>query len=194
MVSEREANERIGRLISRWRSEAGFTQTELGEKIGLSRRQIQNMESGEANFKYYHLMLIAEACGKDIGVRLIDIDEIWKSDDEKTLYYGLKQRIKRFSTDMIKAIHFIFYVNHGSDLRAFTQLCVAYLNLPMRDKQRIAGNIISDYENAAHIGELTCPNEYQPDMHLIKEAQEKGRKAYLKNEPTYIVRKDELNE
>lgn len=48
------------------RHQAGLTQQELAEKLGVSQQQIHKWENGERNPKLPALKKIAEACGVDI--------------------------------------------------------------------------------------------------------------------------------
>lgn len=56
----------VGDRIRQARLEAGFTQDELAELIGVGMRQIQYYEAGESD-PYRKLAKIAEATGKTIG-------------------------------------------------------------------------------------------------------------------------------
>lgn len=55
----------IGDRIKQARTEAGFTQDELADLVGVGMRQIQYYESGESD-PYRKLRQIAEATGKPI--------------------------------------------------------------------------------------------------------------------------------
>jgi transcriptional regulator with XRE-family HTH domain len=59
------APEDLGRRIKAAREEAGLTQPELADLIGLSMRQVQNLEAGVSK-PYKHIREIAEATGKSI--------------------------------------------------------------------------------------------------------------------------------
>jgi len=54
------AAEDIGARIAKARTEAGLTQEDLADVIGISTRQLQNLEAGESK-PYKHLERIAEA-------------------------------------------------------------------------------------------------------------------------------------
>lgn len=56
----------VGARIAQARREAGLTQDELSDLIGVGMRQIQYYESGDSN-PYRTLRRISEATGKDIG-------------------------------------------------------------------------------------------------------------------------------
>jgi len=53
--------EEIGQLIKRTRKKKGFTQKELGEKMGVSESAINRLESGERSLNIQTLNRVAEA-------------------------------------------------------------------------------------------------------------------------------------
>jgi PAS domain S-box-containing protein len=61
--TESAATARIGRRIARARKEAGLTQQELADRIGVTRRSVQGYESG-AIAPYRHLDQLAAAVGQ----------------------------------------------------------------------------------------------------------------------------------
>lgn len=54
---------RIGQLIRAARREAGLTQDQVAERLGLTRTSITNIESGRQRFQVHVLFLLAEALG-----------------------------------------------------------------------------------------------------------------------------------
>lgn len=59
----------IGKEIAFWRRKAGLTQTELGEKLGMSKQQIAYYENGHRTPTLNKtLPLICEALGIDFEV------------------------------------------------------------------------------------------------------------------------------
>ncbi len=83
-------NERIGRLIKRFRKERGLTQIELAEKINVSFQQIQKYEKGTTKISVNRLLDISKAL--EIPVQnffedripeiIADIDNIYKKENE----------------------------------------------------------------------------------------------------------------
>jgi transcriptional regulator with XRE-family HTH domain len=62
-VGEAEERARVGQRIARARKEAGLTQKELADRIGVARRSVQGYESGEIA-PYRHLNRVAAAVGR----------------------------------------------------------------------------------------------------------------------------------
>lgn len=59
----RQINKHLGQLIRQRRQLNGLTQTNLGEKLGLTYQQVQKYESGANRIGAGMLVLIAEALG-----------------------------------------------------------------------------------------------------------------------------------
>ena len=95
-------NERIGRLIKRFRKERGLTQIELAEKINVSFQQIQKYEKGTTKISVNRLFDISKAL--EIPVRnffedripeiIADIDNIYKKENE--FHYHLTREEETF--------------------------------------------------------------------------------------------------
>jgi transcriptional regulator with XRE-family HTH domain len=56
-----DRRQQIGDLIRDHRERANLTQPELGNRIGIDRRQIQRIERGETDARLSWLLLIADA-------------------------------------------------------------------------------------------------------------------------------------
>lgn len=59
----RERRQAIGRRLQDARRNAGYTQEQLGERLDVDRRTIQNWEYGRTDLTVGHLLLYADAVG-----------------------------------------------------------------------------------------------------------------------------------
>jgi transcriptional regulator with XRE-family HTH domain len=80
------APEEIGARIAQARTEAGMTQPDLAEVLGLGLRQVQNLEAGVSK-PYKHLKEIAETTNRPFAWFLHGDEE------EETLPPGLPERL-----------------------------------------------------------------------------------------------------
>jgi SOS-response transcriptional repressor LexA len=64
----------IGQTVKRLREEHGWTQAELGEKVGLDRTNIARRESGQTRVRAAERFKFAEA----FGMSVVDFDEQWR--------------------------------------------------------------------------------------------------------------------
>jgi transcriptional regulator with XRE-family HTH domain len=61
-------------LVREMRKRAGLTQAELAERTGTTQSAIARLEGGHGSPTLERLSAIAEACGLDLQVRLVDWD------------------------------------------------------------------------------------------------------------------------
>ncbi|MCD2461996.1 helix-turn-helix domain-containing protein [Streptomyces sp. MBT42] len=57
----------LGQRLRELRTEAGLSQDQLADRIGMERRSIQRYESGERDPRYTELLLIADALGVPVA-------------------------------------------------------------------------------------------------------------------------------
>jgi transcriptional regulator with XRE-family HTH domain len=84
----------VGARIAQARREAGFTQDELSDLIGVGMRQIQYYEAGTSN-PYRTLRRIAEATGKSVGWLLHGdpATELSAAEDVASLLQAIEHRL-----------------------------------------------------------------------------------------------------
>lgn len=85
----------LGEAIALARNQAGLTQTELGEKLGMSKRSVQEYEADNIS-ALKHLQKIEEATGKPAGWIMSRVDPY-----EQVL--GMAESIRRME-DMLHEV------------------------------------------------------------------------------------------
>ena len=188
MVSEFDFDTQVSQILAKWRKEAGLTQEDIARKLDVTRRTIVSLENGEKHLKFFTIFQWAEATRRSIEKLTAELWGISHTGDLDRMAKALIDRVALFTPDEIKGVYFIFFGDHKSDLHAFIQLCVAYLQCPMRDKQSITLQIINNYRNAALRDELVQPDDARPDIDLLSHAQEQGRKAFIDDRDTYDIK------
>src|SRR3954449_1977455 len=73
MTQAAMVNERIGERVRRHRTSHGWTLDELGDRSGVSRRMVINIEHGEGNPSIATLLRISDALGVGLPV-LVDVE------------------------------------------------------------------------------------------------------------------------
>ena len=61
MMSDMELYRRLGRTVAKRRRELGLTQSDIAEKLGLSRASLANLESGRQRIMVHQLFALANA-------------------------------------------------------------------------------------------------------------------------------------
>lgn len=85
-------------LVREMRKRAGLTQRVLAERVGTTQSAIARLERGVGDPTLARLSAIAEACGLELQVRLVDADDHdWSLVDRRTGAYA-DERIQRLQS------------------------------------------------------------------------------------------------
>lgn len=57
----------LGRLVTRWRKEAGLSQAALADALGTQQATVSKLETGAYRLTVVQLLSILEACGLSLG-------------------------------------------------------------------------------------------------------------------------------
>jgi transcriptional regulator with XRE-family HTH domain len=86
---------RGGELIREARTRAGLTQTELSERTGRDRSVIARWEQGAISPPIESLLACVHACGYDLPLVLVPLDESADSELRDSLMAPPSERVKR---------------------------------------------------------------------------------------------------
>jgi transcriptional regulator with XRE-family HTH domain len=64
-----------GQLVREARRRAGFTQRQLAARGGLSQAAVARIESGETSASFERIVQLIRACGFDLDVHVVPLDE-----------------------------------------------------------------------------------------------------------------------
>lgn len=190
-MTEREIDDRIAAYLGETRTIAGLTQAEMAKRMDVSRRTIQSWESGES-FPRFSKIMRWMAQTRQNPIRILQevsapvFDNIREADEDQRIERALQERVSSLRINEKRGLLFLLFGNHGSSVYAFLQLCIAYLHCPMGDRQNIALQVINNYKNAVEMGTIVSPDNIRPDMATLERALEKGRRAYINGESSYI--------
>jgi transcriptional regulator with XRE-family HTH domain len=90
--------EEVGRRLRRARTNAGLTQLQVAERVGLSRASIANIEAGRQQFPLHVLILLADALNVS-GHELLPNQRVFVNDPsrlEADLIEGLDEESKKW--------------------------------------------------------------------------------------------------
>lgn len=100
-MSRDEINRRFGRLLNRRRSDAGFTQGNLGRALGLSRTSITNIERGRQPVSLPTLYAIAGVLHLEV-VDLLPAAEGLRADGKLRLPGAAERDLGKLSTKQVE--------------------------------------------------------------------------------------------
>lgn len=190
-MTEREIDDRIAAYLGETRTIAGLTQAEMAKRMDVSRRTIQSWESGESFPRLSKIMRWMSQTRQN-PIRILQevsdpvFNNIRGTDEDQRIERALQERISSLRINEKRGLLFLLFGSHGSSVYAFLQLCIAYLHCPMGDRQNIALQVINNYKNAVEMGTIVSPDNIRPDMETLERAFEKGRRAYIYGESSYI--------
>jgi transcriptional regulator with XRE-family HTH domain len=91
---------RGGELIREARTRAGFTQTELSERTGRDRSVIARWEQGAISPPVESLLACVHACGYDLPLVLVPLDESADGELRDSLMAPPSERVKRMLEEL----------------------------------------------------------------------------------------------
>lgn len=172
--------------------DSSITEEELAGKIGVTRRTIENWINGKSFPTFPQLIKWFSALNARMLPYLMKMFYIGSDREVKNKKVSTKKRkedlIEYFNSlddYQIEQLHFVFCGKHGSAPDGQLQRYVADLQVPLKDRVNVATLTVRNYEYAKKKGTLTCPDEAQPDLDLLKESINKGWQAVLNDETGY---------
>ena len=188
---------RIGEAIAFARNTAGRSQQELADALGRDKRTLQKWERGEIRITLEDFLAIFEALRLPVGpyAKWIRHPELFPR--------GMED-IKGFSTDSKRAAladyclyhaapveieqeYYILFGDHGSNYYGMLQEQLANIQTPLRDRKRICGQIIDNYDEAKATGQLTDPEGPQPVMPLLEACYDASIRSIQEGEERYSI-------
>ena len=152
---------RVAEAIAAARQDAGVSQRALAERLGRDKRTIQKWEKGEMKITLEDFLDIFDALK-------IPVEAYSKWIRNPELFPRGLDDIRGFSTDKkrsaladyyehqaspleVEQEYYFLFANHGSSCDGMYQQWMANLMTPLRDRKRICGQIIGNYNEDASV-------------------------------------------
>ncbi len=183
-TDEREA--RFARIWSASRADAKKTQEFMAKGLGVSKKTIQNWESGVTAPDLYMGSEWFRILGLNplpyyLSFLFPDMFENYvPEDDDDLVEQALIARIKNSTAVEKRELLYMMTGRHGSSWYSLLQMFTAHCHISMKSRVNIARNIIDTYEMEAETGDLVCKGDVQPDMSMLKVAVEEGKRSVIK--------------
>lgn len=169
---------RVAEAIAFARNSVGMSQQELAAKLGRDKRTLQKWEKGEMKVSIEDFFEVFDTLRLPSGAYLkwirhpelfprgmedIKLFETYQKRAALTDYYASSA-----SPVEIEQEYYVLFGDHGSNYYGMRQERIANLQTPLRDRKRIAGQILENYQEAVATGTLTDPEAPQPDLEILK--------------------------
>lgn len=83
--------------------------------------------------------------------------------------------------------YYFLFANHGSSCDGMYQQWMANLMTPLRDRKRICGQIIDNYNEALATGAITDPDAPQPNMDVLQACYEASSQSVQNGDSGYAL-------
>lgn len=175
----------------RSRYDAGVSQEYVANHIGVSRKTVQNWESGVSTPDFNQSTKWFEALGLNplpyfLGYLYPEnLEDIKAGASDQQVDAALRQLLNDLPNEGKRQLLYLFYGDHGSSPRAVLNLITAHLHLPMRERIAQADIIVDSYELDAATGLLVGADHVAPDINLVKRAIAKAKAAVTSGHKGY---------
>lgn len=188
---------RVAEAMTAAREAAGVSQRELADRLGRDKRTIQKWEKGEMKIALEDFLDIFDALK-------IPVEAYSKWIRNPELFPRGLDDIRGFSTDKkrsaladyyehqaspleVEQEYYFLFANHGSSCDGMYQQWMANLMTPLRDRKRICGQIIDNYNEALATGAITDPDAPQPNMDVLRACYEASSQSVQNGDNGYAL-------
>ena len=179
--------DRYAHVIRQARADAGLSQIEVSDMIGVSRSTIQKWEDGSATpslEKFLDYLEKIQRPSIPYMLYLCDPDHYENAtiDSARTT---LQELISNIDDETIKKLFFCAFANHGSDAFAVLDMVVADLQTPLRARINVAHEVMVNYEIARRHGDTSRGSNTYPDIENLGKAISSGVEAVISHKDSY---------
>lgn len=189
-MNKMELQERVAIMFRRSREDAGKSQEYVAQKLGVSKRTVQNWEGGlsspnqEFTFEWFEVLglqplpyYLELLYGKDEYVKPTSTD--------KEIENALIDRIKSCSPSEQRKMLFMLSGDHGSSASGILEMVTAHLHVPLKDRLNVAQDVILNYEIAKAQNKLIRTDHILPNINILKMSFDNAYDAVINNLSKY---------
>ena len=184
---------RVAEAIAAARQDAGVSQRALAERLGRDKRTIQKWEkiTLEDFLDIFDALKIpVEAYSKwirnpELFPRGLDDIRGFSTDKKRSALADYYEH--QASPLEVEQEYYFLFANHGSSCDGMYQQWMANLMTPLRDRKRICGQIIDNYNEALATGAITDPDAPQPNMDMLRACYEASSQSVQNGDSGYAL-------
>lgn len=178
---------RFAKIHADARKKAGKSQEYMALELNVSKKTVQNWESGASCPDLFASMEWFRALDVNplpyYAQIIYDFDLSANSDT--TVDEQFSNICNSMSTEAKKAVLYIMQGNHGSDPVAILQLMLAHLGTPMATRVTRAHLVALEYEMQQKLGGIKTDDYGIPDMEYLNAAISEAQEAAIQHKSTY---------
>lgn len=162
-MNRNEIADKFGLMWKKSRCDAGVSQDYMAKALGVSKKTIQNWESGIGapnqivGFEWFHVLGL-QPLPYYLDMLYGKCEDVTDEDGEK-LDAVLDESISRLNPYMKRKLLYILNADHGSSTAGVLDMIVTHLHCPLPLRIGVAQHILSNYE---------ISQEYEANSDLIK--------------------------
>lgn len=162
-MNRNDIADKFGLMWKKSRCDAGASQEYMAKALGVSKKTVQNWESGigcpnqMVGFEWFHILGL-QPLPYYLDMLYGKCEDV-SEEDTKSLDKALNESISRLNPYMKRKLLYILDADHGSSTAGVLDMIVAHLHCPLPLRIGVAQHILSNYEIA---------EEYEANSDLIK--------------------------
>lgn len=168
-----EISDKFADMCRRSREDAGKSQAHMAKAMGVSKKTIQNWESGISSQSIRQSFEWFDALGVPplpyyLDLLYPDIMQKLSADPtEDAITETIITAVSHLGIEQKKKLLYLFLGKHGSSISSVLELITAHLQTPLRDRVSIAQGIALNYNLAKKTGSVIRPDDIQPDLDFL---------------------------
>lgn len=186
-----ERKKRFSRIWSTSRSDAGKSREFMANGLGVSVKTIQNWENGNT----FPDLFLGSEWFRVLGLNPLPyylayifpdfFDGIAPEDEDHEIEDALMMYIQNLTTAEKRQLLYLIAGHHGSPWYSLLQMFTAHCHTSMKSRVNVARTILDNYEMEEMTGDLVCTDNVAPNLNILRNAIEEGKRAVINNTKGY---------
>lgn len=184
----KEDIDRFAEIWRRSREDAGKSQEYMAKALSVSKKTIQNYESGysspsqEKGFEWFGVLGLNPLPYYLKVIFPLEFEDLSAKSEDKEIEDALIRYIKALRPEDKRKLLFVIYGDHGSSFSELIEMLTAHFHTPEENRITIAQNICTNFEIANATNKLIAKDHVMPDIRILKKAIIRKRNKILGTE------------